>query len=172
MLVLITLENQTGERMSDQKGFTLIELLIVVAIIGILASIAIPYLLNALERAKQTTTIERVSALGKHVEQYIMDHNNVGCPKIGNDINALLNVFQQVEINFNASYIYDGWGNEIVVDMEAALGGRMYTIMSYGADQKAGPDPATPGIVKLFSEDIIWSQGIFKQRPEGTQKSK
>ena len=37
----------------NSKGFTLIELLIVVAIIGIIVAIAIPNLLNAIQRAKQ-----------------------------------------------------------------------------------------------------------------------
>lgn len=158
--------------MTRDKGFTLIELLIVVAIIGIIAAIAIPYLLNAMERAKQTMTVERISALGKHIEQYIMDHNNVGCPKVGTNVRALLPIFKELEIDFNAVEVTDGWGYDLVLDTDAAAAGRLYTIISYGSDGAPGPAPATPGIVKRFSEDIVWRLGTFQQRPEGAQMSK
>ena len=49
-------------RRRGQKGFTLIELLIVVAIIGIIAAILIPNLLDALQKAKQKRTVGDIRA--------------------------------------------------------------------------------------------------------------
>lgn len=157
--------------MKNESGFTLIELLMVVAIIGIIAAIAIPSLLNALDRTKQTKTVERITALGAFVEQYIMDHNQVGAPKVGNNINDLIDLFEANEINFNKSLKRDGWGNEIVISMDSAASERGYTVMSLGSDFAVGPVPETQGIVKKFQEDIIWTQGKYTQRPEGTQKN-
>ncbi|MCG8462994.1 MAG: prepilin-type N-terminal cleavage/methylation domain-containing protein, partial [Holophagales bacterium] len=117
--------------MTRDKGFTLIELLIVVAIIGVIVAIAIPYLLNAIDRAKQTMTVERVSALGKYVEQYIMDHNDVGCPKVAS-ASDLIPIFKAEEINFNDTAVEDGWGYDLIYQGDSTMGGRNYTVISYG----------------------------------------
>ena len=61
--------------MKKQKGFTLIELLIVVAIIGIIAAIAIPNLLNAIDRGKQKRTMADMRSIGTAVESYAVDNN-------------------------------------------------------------------------------------------------
>lgn len=56
-------------------GFTLIELLIVVAIIGILASIAIPNFLEAQTRAKVSRVSSDMRALNLAIETYRVDSN-------------------------------------------------------------------------------------------------
>ena len=58
-----------------EKGFTLIELLIVVAIIGIIAAIAVPNLLTAIQRSKRSRTVADMRAIGTALGSYNVDRN-------------------------------------------------------------------------------------------------
>jgi prepilin-type N-terminal cleavage/methylation domain-containing protein/prepilin-type processing-associated H-X9-DG protein len=58
------------------KAFTLVELLVVVAIIGMLASLALPSLRAGIERAKGARCMGNLRQIGAAVQQYVADPGN------------------------------------------------------------------------------------------------
>lgn len=72
--------------MAKFAAFTLIELLIVIAVIGILAAIAVPNLLNAGIRAKIARAKSDIHALISAQEHYRLDQN--GYPPLGAVLSA------------------------------------------------------------------------------------
>jgi general secretion pathway protein G len=62
----------------DNRGFTLIEIMIVVAIIGLIASLIMPNLLGRYERSKEEITKAQVEMLSTSVQAFIVDTGR--CP--------------------------------------------------------------------------------------------
>ena len=70
---------------NKQSGFNLIELLVTVAIVGILASIAIPAYQDYVLRGKLAEAFTHLSALQLRMEQYYQDNRTYGTGAKGAD---------------------------------------------------------------------------------------
>ena len=109
---------QPISRNTTQGGFTLIELMIVVAIIGVLASIAVPQYQNYVGRAQVSEAISLASSAKTAVSEYYM---TIGDWPEGND-EAGLSAADQIQGSYvNSVHVkmVDGQGGGIVVTMNS-----------------------------------------------------
>lgn len=143
--------------MRRQKGFTLIELLIVVAIIGIIAAIAIPNLLNAINRGRQKRTMADIRSLATAIESYAVDWNFYPTGTAVSELEPYLTPTYIRKLPAN-----DGWNNAMVIDATATA----YTVQSYGKDNA---DDYAGGVTTDFNASIWYANGSFVQWPEGMQ---
>lgn len=155
----------------NKKGFTLIELLIVVAIIGIIAAIAIPNLLVALQKGKQKATMGDMKSVGNAVESYITDWSFA--PQVGTNVtvdNLAVAWFEPFYIKILPKQ--DGWGTLFRYTVVGAINTDdqdVYNTESYGRNKIDGPVPGDAlydvTAISDFNFDIVFSNGFFTQGP-------
>ena len=62
----------------SNRGFTLVEIMIVVAIIALLASIAVPNFLRARKRSQATRILEDLRVIDSAIDEYAIENNKSG----------------------------------------------------------------------------------------------
>jgi type II secretion system protein G len=162
-----------------EKGFTLIELLIVVAIIGLLAAMLIPNLLDALQKTKQKKTMADCRLLGGAMMGWLTDH--VGAAAAGAqstvvDLGDYVTVTPAVlATELVPTYIQDiptldGWKRpyDLYLDTVPPIERQVMGIRSAGRGGIPAGDTYEAGAFEPteYDEDIVWVDGFFVRWPQ------
>jgi general secretion pathway protein G len=159
---LLRLKAMDTQRFSTSRGFSIVELLIVCAVIGLIAAIAIPNLVNAIQRGRQARTMGDLRGLANAVAMYQQDYAKF--PLVGSysSIDTIDDILTAYMGGYNAM---DGWNRAFMYRSD----GDNYTLVSYGLN--GIPDqPWSIGPINYFDDDLVVESGNFTQWPEGVQQ--
>ena len=166
---------------TQSQGFSLIELLIVVAIIGIIASMLIPNMLDAMQKTKQKRTMADMRITGGAMFSWLTDQ--VGAAAAGQtsteinlaDYGGLKTVADLQSILIPAYLqeipVRDGWKS--AYDYYLKTGNphsrNVMAIRSKGRD--SAPDSSSSYTVVGFTptdydQDVVWADGFMVRWPE------
>lgn len=166
---------------TGQKGFTLIELLIVIAIIGLIAAMLIPNLLDAMQKTKQKRTMADMRITGTAMFSWLTDevgaaaagqvNSNVviasyGTPKSVAVIESIL-VPQYLQV----VAVRDGWKfpYEYYLKTEDPHARQVMLIRSRGRNnvfEGTNDYTVTSFDPTDYDQDIVWADGFMVRWPQ------
>lgn len=128
-------------RLRQEAGFTLIELLVVLVILGLLASLAGPKVMNYLGGAKSDSAKLQVEEFGASLDLFKLETGRYPTSQEG--LQALVQAPPGIS-GWNGPYLKkkvvpkDPWGNDYQYASPGQHG--IYDLFSLGADNKEGGD--------------------------------
>ncbi len=167
-----------------QRGFSIIELLLVVAIIGLISSILIPNLLDAVQKAKQRRTMGELRLIGTAWMNWFTDQNgaaSAGASKTYNvgdfarlDYEVIFNYLHPSDTFFYMQSVpeEDPWGSDLRYYMNTNPQSEQQLLLCAVA-RDSTPDacdgdeiPIGPFLATDFDQDIVWADGSLIRWPD------
>ncbi|MGD2116571.1 MAG: prepilin-type N-terminal cleavage/methylation domain-containing protein [Acidobacteriota bacterium] len=159
-------------------GFTLIELLIVIAIIGIIAALVIPNLLDAMHKAKQKRSMGDIKIVGTALMSWLTDQSGAAAAAGAATIDVSdmpLQAREDLAAILVPQYLQeiperDGWlaDYEYRLDLEDPEGDLVFSVRSLGRDAIAQGTEYTIGPFDPtdYDQDLVWVDGGFIRWPD------
>lgn len=171
-----------GER---QRGFTLIELLIVVAIIGIIAAILVPNMLDAVQKGRQKRTMGDMKQMGTAMVAWLTDHGAAAAAGAAGTVaitdftgSGDLGEIRTALVPDYAPQVpeLDAWNRTFVYRMQLTppIDQRSMLIVSPGRDGNLDNGGSyTPGSFEPtdYDQDLVWADGAFLRVPNTVRSS-
>lgn len=110
------LQTWAQTRLQNEEGLTLIELMVVIVILGIIATIAIPAISAAINNSKTSATETEMSALQQAVQEYDANNGVYPLPTGSNTLVQILTSSSNGGPYLDSSTFNDGWGQAIGYD--------------------------------------------------------
>jgi general secretion pathway protein G len=127
------------DRTRLQRGLTLIEVMIVIAILGLLASVLVVAVVNQLDDAKIDAASVKLNSIENAIQMYKVKFNRV--PSQADGLRALLNPPKNRKPLLKSEKdIKDPWEEEIMYFSPSKSNKAEFELISKGPDKQQGTD--------------------------------
>lgn len=165
---------------SRRGGFTLVELLLVVAIIGIIAALLVPNMLDAVHKSRQKRTMGDMKLCGTAMMAWLTDNGAASAAGAPTTV-AISDFTGSGDIDAIRSALvpdytpqvpgWDNWTFPFIYRLELTSPGEanVMLILSTGRDgQLDSGGSYTAGTFGStdYDQDLVWADGAFLRSPE------